>query len=103
MTASTPSVLGVRDQLVEVAESLDYEVVYSMSTPLWARRGGPTSCGRWSRRTCEILEFIGEPENLTGLTQAMDTAGWYPELIMVSPNFYDSKYQQEGGASPATP
>ena len=28
----------------------------------------------------------------------MDTAGWYPDVILLSTNFYDDKYAEEGGA-----
>jgi hypothetical protein len=98
MAGAVPSVLVTRDQLVEVAESLDYDVVYNREYAPQGETGWANFVREMEEEGVEILDFVGQPEGLTTLTQAMDTAGWYPELIMVSTNFYDSKYQEEGGA-----
>ena len=40
----------------------------------------------------EVFEFIGEPENLANLQAAMETVGFFPELIILQTNFYDERY-----------
>jgi hypothetical protein len=46
------------------------------------------------QKDVRILEFIGQPQNLIELTTAMDIAGWHPDAILLSGNFYDDLYRQ---------
>ncbi len=45
----------------------------------------------------KVLEFIGQPQNLIELTDEMDIAGWHPDTILLSANFYDDLYRQAAG------
>ena len=45
----------------------------------------------------KILEYVGQPADLVALDQAMDTAGWSPDVILLSTNFYDAKLRRGGG------
>src|SRR5262249_12985751 len=51
------------------------------------------------RNGVQMLDFIGEPVNLQALQTAMSTAGDTPNVTITTPNFYDAKYAQEGGAT----
>jgi len=41
--------------------------------------------------------MIGEPENLALFEKAMQTDGYYPDVIFQGPNFYDKKLTDTGG------
>jgi hypothetical protein len=97
MAGNLPSVLLVRDQLVDVAEQLDYEVVYSIEYAPQGETGWANFVADMESEGVEILDFVGQPTDLTALTQAMDTAGWQPEVVLLSTNFYDAKYAEEAG------
>ncbi len=40
----------------------------------------------------EVFEFVGEPEYFSALQEAMAQVGFYPEVIMVQTNMYDTRY-----------
>ena len=95
MTASLPSVTLVRDQLVEAAEALDYEVAYSIEYAPAGETGWPNFVADMQERDIRILEYVGQPSDFVALNQAMDTAGWSPDVVLLSGNFYDAKYAEE--------
>lgn len=98
MTSNLPAVLLVRDQALEVAAANGYEVVYNVTYAPQGETGWPNFVREMQAEGVEVLEFIGQPENLTTIFQAMDTAGWYPEVVLLSGNFYDAKFAAETGA-----
>ena len=97
MASAIPSVLLVKQQSIEVAESLDFEVVYQYDYQTQGETGWANFVREMQQADVQILEFIGQPQNLIELTAEMDIAGWHPEVIMLSANFYDDLYKQ--GAS----
>jgi hypothetical protein len=97
MTGNLPSTQLVRDQTVEAVGSLGYQVVYNRDYNSAGETGWRNFVTEMRDAGVEIFEFIGEPENLTSLQQAMDIEGWYPEVIVQQTNFYDEKYVAEGG------
>jgi ABC-type branched-subunit amino acid transport system substrate-binding protein len=96
MSSALPSVELVRDQVVETAESLGYEVVYRIDYQTQGETGWGNFVREMQQADVKILDFIGQPQNLVQLTQEMDTAGWYPDVILLSGNFYDDLYRQAG-------
>jgi len=98
MTSNLPAVLLVRDQLVEAAESYGFTVDYSIEYAPAGETGWANFVADMQAKDIKILEFIGQPASLTALNQAMDTAGWRPDVILLSGNFYDANYAAEAGA-----
>lgn len=96
MASAIPSVSLVRDQSIEVAEGLGYEVVYRIDYQTQGETGWANFVREMQQADVQVLEFIGQPQNLVQLTQEMNTAGWYPEVILLSGNFYDALYQEAG-------
>jgi hypothetical protein len=41
---------------------------------------------------------VGQPADFVALSQAIDTAGWSPEVILLAPNFYDATYAEEAAS-----
>jgi len=95
MTSNLPAVLLVRDQLVETAESLGYTVDYSIEYAPAGETGWANFVADMQAKDIQVLEYIGQPSDFVLLNQAMDTAGWAPEVILLSGNFYDAKYAEE--------
>lgn len=98
MASNIPAVTLVRDQLVEAATSLGFEVKYQLDYAPAGESGWANFVADMQAKDIKVLEFIGQPTNLTALNRAMDTAGWYPEVILLSANFYDASYAAETGA-----
>jgi ABC-type branched-subunit amino acid transport system substrate-binding protein len=97
MTSSIPATQMVRDQTVEVVESLGYEVIYDREYAPQGETGWRNFVQEMRDAGVEILEFVGQPANLVSLTRAMDTEGWYPELLVQQANFYDRIFSREAG------
>ena len=89
----------IHDQIVEMAESMGYEVVFDEQYRPLGETGWRGFVQKMRDDGVTIFEMIGEPENMVALQQAMQTEGWYPEVIHLQPNFYDEKYQAEGATS----
>ena len=97
MASAIPSVLVVKQQSIEAAESKGFEVVYSYDYQTQGETGWANFVQEMKDEDVQILEFIGQPQNLIELTDEMDIAGWHPQVILLSGNFYDDLYRQ--GAS----
>ncbi|MGQ0432853.1 MAG: ABC transporter substrate-binding protein [Microthrixaceae bacterium] len=95
MASNIPAVILVRDQLLETARSLDFEVDYQLDYAPAGESGWANFVADMKAKDIKVLEFIGQPSNLTALNRAMDTAGWHPEVILLSGNFYDANYVAE--------
>ncbi len=95
MTSNLPALLLVRDELVATAESLGYDVGYSTEYAPSGETGWANFVADMQAKDIKILEFIGQPQGLGALNLAMDTAGWRPEVILLSGNFYDTNYAAE--------
>ena len=95
MTSNLPAVLLVRDQLVEAAESIGYEVDYSIEYAPQGETGWANFVADMQDKDIKILEYVGQPADLLQLNQAMETAGWHPDVLLLSSNFYDSNYAEQ--------
>ena len=95
MDAKVPSVTLVRDQTVEAAEALGYTVVYKVEYAASGETGWANFVADMQAKDIKILEFVGQPTDFVALNQAMDTAGWSPDVVTLSANFYDAKYAEE--------
>jgi hypothetical protein len=87
----------VRDQLVEVAESLDYTVDYDILYAPQGETGWANFVADMQEKDIQILEYVGQPADLVELNKAMDTAWWEPDVLMLSANFYDANYAELAG------
>lgn len=102
MSANIPAVTLVRDQLLESAESLGYELQYQLEYAPAGESGWANFVADMQSKDIKVLEFVGQPGDLTQLNRAMDTAGWHPDVILLSGNFYDANYAEEAGAVAGT-
>jgi hypothetical protein len=94
MASAIPSVLLVKQQSTEVAESKGFEVVYSFDYQTQGETGWPNFVQEMQDKDVKVLEFIGQPQNLIELTDEMDVAGWHPDVILLSGNFYDKLFAE---------
>lgn len=94
MASAIDSVLLVKAQTIEVAESLGFNVAYTVDYQTQGETGWANFVREMQQKDIRILEFIGQPQNLIELTTQMDIAGWHPDAILLSGNFYDDLYRQ---------
>ena len=99
MASALPSVLLVKQQSMETAEKAGFELVYDVDYQTQGETGWANFVREMQQADVKVLEFIGQPQNLVQLTQEMDLAGWRPDVILLSGNFYDDLYRQEGAAT----
>lgn len=97
LSGALPSIQLVRDQLISVAEGLDYTVDYQVEFAPSGETGWDNFANEIKDKGIKILEFVGQPTDLVTLDKAFDTAGYRPDVILLSTNFYDSTYAAEGG------
>lgn len=98
MSANLPAVTLVRDQLLAAAASLDYEVIYQLEYAPAGETGWANFVADMQAKDVKVLEYVGQPADLAQLNRAMDTAGWHPDVLLLSGNFYDANYASEAGA-----
>ena len=101
MTGAFPSTLLVRDQLQTVAEDLGFTVDYSLEYAPQGETGWDNFANDIKDKGIKILEFIGQPANLVVLDQSFESAGYRPDVILLSTNIYDSSYKEASAASRA--
>jgi hypothetical protein len=95
LASNIPAVSLVRDQLLETAKSLGFEVKYQLDYAPAGESGWANFVADMQAKDIKVLEFVGQPTNLTSLNRAMQTAGWYPDVTLLSGNFYDDNYAKE--------
>ncbi len=96
MTANLPAVLLVRDQLTEAATSIGYKVDYRVEYAPAGETGWANFVADMQDKDIKILEYIGQPADVLQLNAAMETAGWHPDVLLLSGNFYDANYAEQG-------
>ncbi|MFS8584826.1 MAG: ABC transporter substrate-binding protein, partial [Acidimicrobiia bacterium] len=89
----------VHDQVVEVVESLGFDVVFDEQYRPIGETGWRGYVQKMRDQGVEVFEMIGEPENMVALQQAMQTEGWYPVATHLQTNFFDERFVAEGGSS----
>ncbi len=98
MSANIPAVTLVRNQLLEASATLGYEKIYQLEYAPAGESGWANFVADMQAKDVKVLEFVGQPIDLTSLNRAMDTAGWHPDVVLLSGNFYDANYAAEAGA-----
>ncbi len=94
MASALDSVLLVKAQSIEVAESLGFSVAYQVDYQTQGETGWGNFVREMQQKDIRILEFIGQPQNLIELVDEMAIADWHPDAILLSGNFYDDLYRQ---------
>lgn len=88
-------VTTVHAQIKEAYTDLGFEVVYDTTYAPAGETGWRGFVQTMKQEGVQVVELIGEPENMTGLLGAMATEGWYPEAISMQPNMYEAKFEEE--------
>jgi ABC-type branched-subunit amino acid transport system substrate-binding protein len=98
MTSQFGSTQAVRDESVAAAESAGFSVVYSDEFLATGESNWRPFVDEMERSGVRVFEFIGDPAFMTQLLQAMDEAGYQPDLILLQPNLYDATFIELAGA-----
>ena len=89
----------VHQQVVEAVEKVGFEVVYDATYQAINETGWRGFVQSMKESGVQGFELVGEPENMTALLNAMQTEDWYPEFIVMQPNMYDAKFEEEASAA----
>ncbi|MGH9211780.1 MAG: ABC transporter substrate-binding protein [Acidimicrobiales bacterium] len=92
----------VHEQLVEAVEGLGFSVDYDRVYAVQNETNWPTFVQEMQEADIQVVELIGEPNNMTALLEAMDVAGWHPEAMTMQANMYDETFRQEAQSSVGT-
>ena len=89
----------IHAQTVETVEALGYDVVFDEQYRPIGETGWRGFVQKMRDAGVTAFEMVGEPENMVALQQAMQTEGWYPDVIHLQSNYVDQKFADEGAAS----
>lgn len=92
-------VATIHDQVVEVVEELGYDVVYDEVYAPIGETGWRNFVQQMRAADVQTFELIGEPENYSDMLNAMESEGWYPEVIVAQPNMYEARVEEEAAGS----
>jgi hypothetical protein len=92
MTGNFGPVLDTRDQVLRVATDLGFQQVFSQEYNSGGESNWRPFVEGMRDAGVEVFEFVGEPEYFSALQEAMAQVGFYPEVIMVNTNMYDTRY-----------
>jgi ABC-type branched-subunit amino acid transport system substrate-binding protein len=98
MTSQFGSTQALRDETVVAAESAGFSVVYSDEFAATGEANWRPFAEEMRSSGVKAFEFIGDPAFMTQLLQAMDEAGYQPELILLQANLYDATFVELAGA-----
>lgn len=98
LTGNVPATVTVKNEAKEAGEkNLGFKTVYDeLYNPVGEATWTPFVQAMKSKGV-KGLVYVGEPENLAKLEQAMADAGFYPEWIAPGANIYDQALIQTGG------
>ena len=92
-------VTTVHQQVTEAVEKVGFDVVYDATYAPINENGWRGFIQSMKEKGVQGFELVGEPENMTALLNAMQTEDWYPEFIVMQPNMYDAKFEEEAKAA----
>ncbi|MBI2709236.1 MAG: ABC transporter substrate-binding protein [Actinobacteria bacterium] len=100
LTGNIPATLTVKNQAQEAAkQGLGFKTVYDERyTPTGEATWTPFAQGMKTKGV-KGLVYVGEPENLAKLEQAMASVGFTPQWVVAGPNNYDQILVKTGGGA----
>jgi ABC-type branched-subunit amino acid transport system substrate-binding protein len=99
MTGALPSTIVVRDATVEAIGLLGGKVLEKPEYNVQGESNWEPFVLGMKNDGVKFLHMVGEPENLALLEKAMQTDGYYPDVIIETSNHYDKKLTENGGAA----
>jgi ABC-type branched-subunit amino acid transport system substrate-binding protein len=97
LTGNIPTTKTVRDQTKEALEQIGFKIVYDQEDNALGESDWRPFVQKMQSAGVKGLYMVGEPEGLVGLEKAMQTVGWYPDVIIQEANFYSQNFVKEGG------
>src|SRR5205823_690176 len=100
MTGSLQTTIIVRDATVETLTIKGGAAVdQSVYSPAGEDNWSPFVTTGLKDKNAKALLYVGEPMNLALFEKAMATEGYYPDVIMETPNHYDHVLTDTGGTA----
>lgn len=94
-----PGPLTVAEQARDSAITQGYEIAFDQEVAAQGETGWANFVRQMRDQDVQVVEYIGEPEDMARLLEAMQVEGWYPEYVLGQPNMYDELLVAEAGSS----
>ncbi|HEY2429716.1 MAG TPA: ABC transporter substrate-binding protein [Acidimicrobiales bacterium] len=88
---------GLRDK--ETAEQLGFTVPYYSLYPPTGINNPQSYVQQMKAAGVQVETLVGDNGSQVALEKAMQTAGWYPDVMVFYPNFYDPTFVGNGGSA----
>lgn len=83
----------------ETAQLLGYDVVYYTLYPAAGIDNPQSYVQQMKAAGVQVEMLVGDNSSQVALDKAMQTAGWYPDVMVFAANFYDPTFTANGGAA----
>jgi ABC-type branched-subunit amino acid transport system substrate-binding protein len=97
MTGNVGATLSTRDQVLDAVTQLGFQTVFNQEYSSAGESNWRPFVEQMRDAGVEVFEWVGEPEYLSAIQEAMALVGFYPEVIMVNTNIYDTRYLETVG------
>jgi Periplasmic binding protein len=97
MTGNVGATLSTRDQVLDAVTQLGFQTVFNQEYSSGGESNWRPFVEGMRDAGVEVFEWVGEPEYLSAIQEAMALVGFYPEVIMVNTNLYDTRYLETVG------
>ncbi|MCB9374187.1 MAG: ABC transporter substrate-binding protein [Microthrixaceae bacterium] len=98
--ADLDTLVEQKDKTVAALEQLDgFEVVNTTSYNVLGEANWAPLAQALEDDGVRFVHFVGEPQNLSALLQAMDEIDYQPDAIVQATNFYDQSFVDSAGAT----
>lgn len=94
MWGETQTTIDVADQYKKTAEAVGFNFVYESSYNIMGESNWTPFVAAMESAGVEFLYFVGSPDFLIELQEAMDEYGYAPKIIFQEANFYDQDYAE---------
>ena len=99
MYADLDTLIEQKDKNQDALEQLGFTIVSETSYNVLGEANWAPLAQSLAEDDVQVLNFIGEPENLSQLLQSAAEIDYHPEVVIESTNFYDQAFLDSAGAA----
>ena len=97
MYADLDTLIEQKDKTVDALEQIGYEIVSETSYNVLGEANWTPLAQSLADDGVQVLNFIGEPENLSQLLQSATEIDYHPDVVIEPTNFYDQSFLDSAG------
>ena len=97
MYADLDTLVEQKDKTVDALEQIGYTVVNQTSYNVLGEANWAPLAQGLANDGVQVLNFVGEPENLSQLLQSAAEIDYHPDVVIETTNFYDQSFIDSAG------